>query len=141
MLRAGTKAAATIRARKEGGEVVEVDGGWVVRLQGMADEQAAAGGDPLDGKPFEAFDRRKDAAEWVKAAVKGFSKPAKSGRKSVVDDDRNPTLAAIDAERAEYHAERDRESAAELEVEREAILAEAELTDDGMAALIDGDLA
>ena len=77
----------------------------------------------------------------MKAAVKGFSKPAKSGRKSVVDDDRNPTLAAIDAERAEYHAERDRESAAELEVEREAILAEAELTDDGMAALIDGDLA
>ena len=58
MLRAGTKAAATIRARKEGGEVVEVDGGWVVRLQGMADEQAAA--------LYEQIGRLKMDLEWLK---------------------------------------------------------------------------
>lgn len=37
----GTRSAATVRARKEGGEVVEVEGGWVVRVPAARDEALA----------------------------------------------------------------------------------------------------
>jgi hypothetical protein len=58
-----------------------------------------------------------------------------------VDDAQAEREASDEADRQAWYEEVNAEAAADLEAERQAIMAEAELTDDGMAALIDSDLA
>lgn len=70
----GTKSAATVRAKKEGGQVVDVQGGWAVEIQGDAN------GLPARGTPGPA-----DMAAG--AAAVGSDQPA-GGRGDLVSDAR-----------------------------------------------------